>query len=97
VQYFYHDFAIGPEILAALPIAYRDGTLKNRFAVSDMQEKVRAKTGSMSGLNHLAGIVRGQDGEDYTFVWMMEGFTQSVSEIHQLQEKMCHIVHQYAR
>lgn len=51
----YRDFAIGPEILSALPIAGVDGTLHWRLKHADVQGAVRAKTGTLSGVTCLSG------------------------------------------
>jgi D-alanyl-D-alanine carboxypeptidase/D-alanyl-D-alanine-endopeptidase (penicillin-binding protein 4) len=47
------SFAFGPEWMAALPIANRDGTLKNRAGTS--LGAVRAKTGLLNGVTALSG------------------------------------------
>ncbi len=53
--------------LAALPVAGVDGTLKNRFRKGPATGKVRAKTGTLRGVNALAGYVTTAAGEELTF------------------------------
>ena len=47
------SFRFGPELMAALPIAARDGTLKERMEGSP--DGVRAKTGLLDGVTALSG------------------------------------------
>lgn len=47
------SFTVGPELIAALPIAGRDGTLQRRAAAA--RDAVRAKTGLLNGAATLAG------------------------------------------
>ena len=50
------SFRIGPELIASLPIAARDGTLEKR--AKGAQDRVRAKTGLLNGVNGLSGYVQ---------------------------------------
>jgi D-alanyl-D-alanine carboxypeptidase/D-alanyl-D-alanine-endopeptidase (penicillin-binding protein 4) len=47
-------------VLPALPVSGRDGTLRRRLVSSD--GRVRAKTGTLSGVGALSGIVASEDG-----------------------------------
>jgi len=58
-------FRFGPEYLAALPIAGRDGTLESR--ADAVRDRVRAKTGMLDGVASLAGVARGPDGAERHF------------------------------
>jgi D-alanyl-D-alanine carboxypeptidase/D-alanyl-D-alanine-endopeptidase (penicillin-binding protein 4) len=57
------EFRLGPELVASLPIAGRDGTLEKRTRRS--QGKVRAKTGLLSDqrVTALSGFAELADGE----------------------------------
>jgi len=50
------SFEVGPEFVASLPIAARDGTLEKRAERS--QDRVRAKTGLLTGATALSGFAR---------------------------------------
>ena len=76
--------AAGPEanpqmraLLDGLPIAAGSGTLLDRFAAGSGAEDgagwVRAKTGTLSGVSSLAGIVTTSDGRSLSFALMSEG------------------------
>ncbi len=61
------DFGVGPELTTSLGIAGEDGTLKKRFPNSAAQSVLRAKTGSLDGVNALAGFTPTADGELVAF------------------------------
>ena len=54
--------------MSALPAGGSDGTLAARFVGGPAQGRVRAKTGSLSGVRALAGYVRTLDEETLAFV-----------------------------
>lgn len=63
----HRDFSIAPEAMASLSIAGEQGTLKRRFPNSTIQSELRAKTGTLDGVNSLAGFVTSADGELIAF------------------------------
>lgn len=64
----HRDFGIAPEMIASLGIAGEDGTLRRRFPNSAAEKNVlRAKTGSLDGVNSLAGFTPTADGELLAF------------------------------
>lgn len=54
-------------LLDTLPIASGTGTLEGRYHDLAGQGWVRAKTGTLTGISALAGIVTARDGNSYTF------------------------------
>jgi serine-type D-Ala-D-Ala carboxypeptidase/endopeptidase (penicillin-binding protein 4) len=64
-------------ILTGLPVAGGVGTLDNRYArdgrAADGRGVVRAKTGSLTGVSSLAGIVTDADGRLLVFALMSNG------------------------
>ena len=63
----------GPEFVAALPIAHRDGTLERRLEPA--AGRIRAKTGLLSdaGVTALSGYVDRPDGETLIFSILVNG------------------------
>jgi len=59
------------DVLAAGGVS--DGTLRNRF--KDLGERVHAKTGSVAGVNALAGIVTARDGQPRYFTIIVNHHT----------------------
>jgi D-alanyl-D-alanine carboxypeptidase/D-alanyl-D-alanine-endopeptidase (penicillin-binding protein 4) len=59
------SFDFAPEIVGAVPIAGRDGTLERRAGAA--AGRVRAKTGLLSGVTGLAGFARDAAGRDLVF------------------------------
>lgn len=64
-------FAIGPDLLAALPIAAEDGTLRKR--ADGARGLVRAKTGTLDGVTSLAGWARTESGRELLFALISNG------------------------
>ena len=68
-----NSLRFGPEFVAALPIAHRDGTLEHRLEPA--AGRIRAKTGLLSdaGVTALSGYVDRPDGETLIFSILVNG------------------------
>ena len=62
-----------PELVAALPVGGRTGTLRRRMLATPSMTKVRAKTGTLSGVNTLVGMVDTNQGWSLDFAFMHSG------------------------
>ena len=62
-----------PEYISALPIAGVDGTARRRLRDSAANGRAHIKTGSLNGVNSLAGTVVTADGRMLVFAIMQEG------------------------
>ena len=62
----------------ALPIAGVDGTLRNRLKGTPAENNLRAKTGSLSSANSLAGYVTTAAGERLAFAIMVNNYPRDV-------------------
>lgn len=83
-----HDFKLAPEFMSSLPISGTDGTLKKRMR-QVMREKVRAKTGYLSGVVGLAGYLKPKSGgEPITFVFFYNGPYKYDWEVRALFDKL---------
>lgn len=60
-----------PEFVASLPIYAKDGTLARRPKNSPLKGRAHLKTGSVEGVNALAGYVIDQQGQTWVIVWLV--------------------------
>jgi D-alanyl-D-alanine carboxypeptidase/D-alanyl-D-alanine-endopeptidase (penicillin-binding protein 4) len=67
LKFLYQRFPLSYEYIAALPISGRDGTLQKRFKIPTQQGFVRAKTGTMTGMNSLSGYLYSTNGHTLAF------------------------------
>jgi serine-type D-Ala-D-Ala carboxypeptidase/endopeptidase (penicillin-binding protein 4) len=72
LDYAYHHNDISYDFISALPISGVDGTLKHRMG--NITRKVRAKTGTISGVVSLTGYTVTADKEPVAFVIMINGY-----------------------
>ena len=68
-------------VMAALPVAGRDGTLRRRLVGTAAEGVARAKTGSMSRVRALAGYVETADGEPLAFAMLANNFSAPAAEV----------------
>ena len=61
----------GHEFAASLPLAGADGSLEKRLPA--LRGRLRAKTGTLSGVSSLAGIYNGSSGERLIFALILNG------------------------
>lgn len=71
LDFAYHNPNTNYEFISALPVAGVDGTLKHRL--QNIAWKVRAKTGTISGVNSLAGYAITRDKDALAFVIIING------------------------
>jgi len=67
-------FATSAEYVSSVPIAGKDGTLRNRFSGSEAESHLRAKTGTLENVSALAGYVEARSGRRYAFTFMVNDF-----------------------
>jgi D-alanyl-D-alanine carboxypeptidase/D-alanyl-D-alanine-endopeptidase (penicillin-binding protein 4) len=76
----YQDPGLGPEFLATLSVAGRDGTLWSRFrGEENMEGRMRGKTGTLNGVHCLAGYVRGTNNHMYAFSFLVNDINGAAS------------------
>jgi D-alanyl-D-alanine carboxypeptidase/D-alanyl-D-alanine-endopeptidase (penicillin-binding protein 4) len=86
--YLYHRFEYAPEFLTLLPTSGVDGTLKSRMVGTGVKRKIRAKTGTMSGISSLSGYCITNSGKILIFSIMMENYVANPSYVRNLQDKI---------
>jgi len=95
LDFAYHHNATNYELISALPIAGVDGTLKHRL--QNIAWKVRAKTGTMSGVRSLAGFTVSADKEPLAFVIMVNGRSGASWRYKELEDKIVTLLTHYSR
>lgn len=95
LEYIYRSYAVKPEFLTSLPIGGVDGTLRKRMHWDKKLFRVRAKSGTMKSVSALAGFVYSKHHGAFSFVIMMNGFTQKVHVYRQLQDKIVKAIADY--
>lgn len=95
LDFAFHNEATSFEFISALPIAGVDGTLKHRMA--NIARKVRAKTGTISGVTTLAGYAIANDKEPLAFVIMINGSKGMGWKYKELEDKIATALTRYKR
>ena len=91
--YAYRHRNIYIELFPTLPVAGQDGTLKKRMVKSPANGRVRAKTGTVTGVTTLAGYCASLNGHMLVFSIMNQG-TLKIAEGRNFQDKVCEIMSQ---
>ena len=79
---------IKEHLLPSLPIASIDGTLEKRMQDTEAQGKVRAKTGTVTGVVSLAGYLTAANGHTLAFAIINQGIASSAMG-RAFQDKVC--------
>ena len=67
LKFLHQRFPLSYEYIAALPVSGRDGTLQKRFRNPTQQGFIRAKTGTMTGINSFSGYLYTANGHALAF------------------------------
>jgi len=95
LDFAYHNYGTNYEFISSLPIAGRDGTLKNRL--HNVATKVRAKTGTMSGVVALAGYAISKDKEALAFVIIINGQNGMGWKYKEIEDRIVTALTNYSR
>lgn len=96
LKLFYYKYPELHQILEnSFPFAGIDGTLRNRMKSSAAQNKVKAKTGTFSGVSTLSGYAYAQNGEVFAFSIYIQNHYQKSQRVHEIQNKICEILASY--
>lgn len=89
LYFAYHNDTIRDALWVALPIAGQDGTLAWRMQPFAAGGKVRAKTGTMTGISALAGYINTKHRGILSFVIMVNGYVGKARPFKHLQDQIC--------
>jgi serine-type D-Ala-D-Ala carboxypeptidase/endopeptidase (penicillin-binding protein 4) len=93
----YFDPRIGPEMMQSLSVGGVDGTTRNRFRGSSAAHRVRAKTGTLTGVSCLSGYV-GDGSEVLVFSILVEGHRKrAVTGVRSAQVSAVNAMMRFAR
>jgi serine-type D-Ala-D-Ala carboxypeptidase/endopeptidase (penicillin-binding protein 4) len=77
-----------PEVLALLPAAGLEGTLKRRFLQTALQSQLHAKTGTLSGVSGLTGEFTAASGRKLRFALLLNGFVGPAAPFKKAEEEL---------
>ena len=77
-----------------LPVAGIDGTLKNRLKSIGIKNNLRAKTGTLSGVSCLTGILKSKKGDNILFSIMIQNYVKSARTARQMQDRICNFIYE---
>lgn len=89
---FFDEEDLFVRIYNSFPIAGFDGSLEKRFIGSPAQKRVRAKTGTLSGVSNLAGYLHSKSGTTIAFTIFIQNFVGSSSQARLIQNKICELL-----
>lgn len=95
LDFAFHHAPTSDAFIAALPIAGVDGTLKHRMG--NIARKVRAKTGTISGVVSLAGYAISADKDVLAFVIMINGNKGMTWKYRDMEDKIATALTRYKR
>ena len=91
------DGLLGSREEDLLPVAGRDGTLEARLQQEPYAGAIRAKTGTLFGVEGLSGYIRGPNGNRIAFSILVNCPGGRNSEMERLQNAICRTVVDYLR
>jgi len=88
LAHLYADYKISPEAISSLSIAGVDGTIKDRHKSDRLKGLARAKTGTLSGVSTLVGVIPALNGEMLGYAILMNGNGLTWGQSHNVQEEI---------
>lgn len=88
LQAMHQRFEVAPEYIASLAVAGSSGTIYGRFEDSPAVSRLRAKTGSLTGVSALSGYVATRDDEVLAFSVMMNDYDGRARTMWQIQDRI---------
>jgi D-alanyl-D-alanine carboxypeptidase/D-alanyl-D-alanine-endopeptidase (penicillin-binding protein 4) len=82
------DFRVRPEFVASLAVMGVDGSVKSRLDGTSAVRRIRAKTGTLDGVDTLSGYADSKDGDTIAFSILMNQSRCSHWKMRQLQDRL---------
>lgn len=95
LNYAYRNGKIQSELLDALPIAGKDGTLAWRMPGERKHYRVHAKTGTLGGVTALAGYIFNEQYGVLSFAIIVNGFVGKARPYARIEDKLCEYLANY--
>ncbi len=84
----YDDIRFRPEFVASLAVMGVDGSIRNRLDDTLAERRIRAKTGTLNGVDTLSGYAFSMDGDVIAFSILMNGSRCPHWQMRQLQDRI---------
>lgn len=81
-------FDVRPEFEASLAVAGKSGTINSRFSNTPAESRLRAKTGTLTGVSALSGFVVTREDRLLAFSVMMNGYQGRARAMWTVQERI---------
>ena len=91
--YFNRPVLFG-KLFDTFPISGIDGTLIGRMTKSAAFKQVHAKTGTLTGVSALSGLVNSKNNHRIIFSILMQNFPGDQQEARRIQDRLCEIIYQ---
>ena len=91
------DMVLFPGFWFSLPVAGEEGTLERRFKSNGAKGKIRAKSGTITGVATLAGYAPTKDGELLAFAFLFNDPRGRTRELYSYQEKIGELLCNFTR
>lgn len=92
LHHIYQDPTAKSLFMDSLAVAGQSGTLKSRLQAQSISGRVKAKTGSMTGVLNLSGYLRTQAETDIIFSFMVNGAIVEKGVLDQLLTEVCYLL-----
>ncbi|MCK6604041.1 MAG: D-alanyl-D-alanine carboxypeptidase/D-alanyl-D-alanine-endopeptidase [Ignavibacteriaceae bacterium] len=93
--YYYSKPSLYPRLLNSFPIAGVDGTLRSRMTNTIAYQRVKAKTGTLSGVVSLSGYTTTLSGKTLAFSVILENFVVRTNTARSYIDRICEIITGY--
>lgn len=84
----YSDTYLSIDYFSSLPVMGEDGTLKRASSGNDCTGFIRGKTGSLTGVQSLSGLMKAKSGKLYLYAFTANNFTGKYKDSSKFRDKI---------